>query len=460
MAILEGFRVRNYGVLKDVTLGRLWNYGNDPLTPITTVIGQNGVGKSVLLDSFGFLADSFKVDVEAACDERGGFNKIRSQGTKEPIAFDVYYREHKNVQPITYQVIIGDDQYGRPYVIQERLMQRQKGQKTGEPFTFLRLDNGVGVAWKGDNVGYQKSDFQHIKSIVISSSSEKEKEQFKTVETKKGSKLDDYKNRTEVPKQLDLLSFLQNEEFQLTEKIELEDPRKLGIATLGSLREHSRISAFRRFIEGWYLSYFTPDAARSLPLAGPQQHLNVHGDNLCNVVQYMEKNHSQRLETVLKKMADKIPGINKINTEESIDGRLLLSFNDKGFQEPFFAQQMSDGTLKLFAYLLLLEDPTPFPFLCIEEPENGLYHKLLEILVNEFREHATGLKGSPQVFITTHQPYILDALYPNEVWILSKGEDGYSNIHRASENPLIDNLVEEGLPLGGLWYSDYIDPRL
>ena len=37
---------------------------------------------------------------------------------------------------------------------------------------------------------------------------------------------------------------------------------------------------------------------------------------------------------------------------------------------------MSDGTLKVFAYLLLLEDPSPPPFLCIEEPENGLYHKL------------------------------------------------------------------------------------
>ena len=56
-----------------------------------------------------------------------------------------------------------------------------------------------------------------------------------------------------------------------------------------------------------------------------------------------------------------------------------------GFRDPFFAQQMSDGTLKVFAYLLLLEDPDPPPFICIEEPENGLYHKLLETLAREFR---------------------------------------------------------------------------
>ena len=81
---------------------------------------------------------------------------------------------------------------------------------------------------------------------------------------------------------------------------------------------------------------------------------------------------------------------------------------------------MSDGTLKVFAYLLLLNDPTPPPFLCIEEPENGLYHKLLETLAHEFREHASGQTGDSQVFITTHQPYFVNALDPKEVWILEK----------------------------------------
>ena len=162
---------------------------------------------------------------------------------------------------------------------------------------------------------------------------------------------------------------------------------------------------------------------------------------------------------MLKKIAEKIPGIHKIDTERTNDGRLLLRFNDKGFQEPFYAQQVSDGTLKVFAYLLLLEDPTPPPFLCIEEPENGLYHKLLETLANEFREHASGRRGNSQVFVTTHQPYFVDALEPQEVWILEKGEDGFSTIRRASDDPIVNNMVEEGLPLGGLWYSDYLDAR-
>ncbi|ETX03048.1 MAG: hypothetical protein ETSY2_34260 [Candidatus Entotheonella gemina] len=120
---------------------------------------------------------------------------------------------------------------------------------------------------------------------------------------------------------------------------------------------------------------------------------------------------------------------------------------------------MSDGTLKLFAYMLLLEDPEPPPFICIEEPENGLYHKLLESLVSAFREHATGGKHDPQIFITTHQPYFVDALSPEETWILEKQPDGFSAIRRASDDAIVKSMVEEGLPLGSLWYSDYLDAR-
>jgi predicted ATPase len=143
----------------------------------------------------------------------------------------------------------------------------------------------------------------------------------------------------------------------------------------------------------------------------------------------------------------------------SPDGRLLLRFNDRGFEDPFCAQQMSDGTLKIFAYLLLLEDPHPPPFICIEEPENGLYHKLLEVLAEEFRTHATGGRNAPQIFVTTHQPYFVDSLTPEETWVLEKQNDGFATIRRASDDKIVKAMVEEGLPLGSLWYSDYLDMR-
>lgn len=430
MAKIEGLRIKNYRSLKDITLGKLWNMQkSEPLTPMTAVIGKNGVGKSTLFDAFGFLADCLKTGVEEACDSRGrgGLQKIRSQGEEGSIEFEIYYKEDGNARPITYELTIDVDSTGRPYVQKERLRQRRKGQEKGRPFSFLILNEGKGVVWKGEREGKQidegKDDFDLLSLIET------------------------------------LLKGEDAEESRETEVVELDDKRKLGIATLGSLKQHPRVSAFRKFIEGWYLSYFTPDAARSMPLAGPQKHLNIHGDNLGNVVQFIEREHPKRFRSILDRIAGKIPGIDKIATEKTQDGRLLLRFNDKGFTDPFYAQQMSDGTLKVFAYLLLLEDPAPPPFICIEEPENGLYHKLLETLAIEFREHATGRKGGAQVFITTHQPYFVDALEPNEVWVLEKGKDGFSSIRRASDDPVVSNMVAEGLPLGGLWYSDYLDAR-
>ena len=421
MAKIEGFRITNYRALKDVTLGKLWNTQHaTPLTSMTAAIGRNGVGKSSLFDAFGFLADCLKLGVEEACDEqgRGGFDRIRSQGSEDPIEFQVYYRQETNSRPITYETAINVDDTGRPYVVRERLRQRRKGKSRGRPFSFLMMNDGRGVAWKGEAQGEQVD--------------EGEEAEFN-------------------------LDKFRQEESADTEIIELQDKRRLGIATLGALKQHPRISAFREFIEGWYLSYFTPDAARGLPLAGPQPHLNVHGDNLGNVVQFMEREHRDRFDGILRRIAERIPGIDRIDTKRSPDGRLLLRFNDRGFEDPFYAQQMSDGTLKAFAYLLMLEDPAPPPFICIEEPENGLYHKLLQTLAEEFRAHATGKKNAPQIFVTTHQPYFVDALTPDETWILEKGEDGFSTIRRASDDQIVKAMCEEELPLGGLWYSDYLD---
>jgi predicted ATPase len=408
MALIEGFRVRNYRALRDITLGKLsTQQQGEPLTPFTVVIGKNGAGKSTLFDAFGFIADCLSTDVETACDakQRGGFERMRSLGTNEPIQFEIYYRESKGERPITYELAINLDDSGRAFVESEVLKQRRKGQKHGRSYPFLRLHHGKGKVWAGEEA----------------------------VETAGG------------------------EEDRAQEDVELTDLRQLGIATLGTLKEHPRIKRFRDFLKGWYLSYFHPDAARSIPSAGAQRHLNIHGDNIGNVVQYMEREHKNRFQSILDRIAGKIPGIQSIRTDVTKDKRVLLQFNDGAFADPFYAGQMSDGTLKIFAYLLLMEDPDPPPFICIEEPENGLYHRLLDSLATELRSHASGKKNAPQIFVTTHQPYFVDALSPEEVWILEKAADGFSTIRRVSELELVQNLVNEGLPLGGLWYSNYLD---
>src|SRR5665811_401597 len=132
MARIEGIWIQNFRSLRDVIIGNSFNIpGLQPLTPLTAVIGKNGVGKSTLFDAFGFLADCLKNGVEEACDARGrgGFKEIRSRGVIGPIEFEIYYKEEGNARPFTYELTIDLDSTDRPYVQKERLRQRRVGQK-------------------------------------------------------------------------------------------------------------------------------------------------------------------------------------------------------------------------------------------------------------------------------------------------------------------------------------------
>ena len=400
MAQIEGIKISNYRALKDVTLGKTVDHDLEPLGRLAAIIGPNGCGKSTLMDAFDFIGDCLTIGVEEACEQshRGGFQRLHTRGQTGPIQFEIYYREDAKARPISYSLHIDLDDRGRPHVAYERLRQRRKGQKMGQPYSFLELTKGNGFVWAGE-------------------STDKEE----------GTKRDN---------------------------VRLEDTRKLGITTLGNLSDHPRIVAFREFLEGWYLSYFVPDVARGLPMAGAQKHLNRTGSNLANYVQFMERQEPKRFQNILVRIASKIPGVQKISTRQADDGRLLIQFDDRGYTDPFFAQDMSDGTLKLFAYLLLIEDPDPAPLIGIEEPENGLHHKLLEPLAVEMKKYTAQGKGS-QIFVTTHAPHFVDALHPRDVWILEKDETGFSSAVRASELEEANKLYAEGIPLGSLWYSDH-----
>ena len=61
----------------------------------------------------------------------------------------------------------------------------------------------------------------------------------------------------------------------------------------------------------------------------------------------------------------------EVNSKGQIlqNGQLVLEFFEEGFNEPFYSQKMSDGTLKLFAYYLLLHEKDARPLVFIEEPD-------------------------------------------------------------------------------------------
>ena len=404
MGKIEGVRIKNFGPLRDIVLGKtLSNQKGIALGNVTAIIGPSGNGKSTLADAFGFLADCLEVGVEAACDtkNRGGFLQIRSQGVDEPVKFELYYRESSKTRPITYELEIDEDSIGRPYVKEERL--RQRVEKRGWPLSFLFLQNGKGFAYEGKEGGADDSG-----------------------RTVSGEKVD----------------------------VELVDIRKLGIVTLGAMKQYERIEMFLNFLKSWYLCYFSPDAARTIQTVAPQPYLNRTGSNINNVAQYMYRENKKEFMKVLNDIQTKLPNIEKIEPVKFDNGQMMLKFWEKGFENAFYSPKMSDGTLKLFAYYLLLHESNPRQLVFIEEPENGLYHQYLKILADEIIK-SVGTGFSKQLFVTTHSPFFVNALNPDNVWVLTKGEDGFSTIKRASEYDFVKNLSEEGVLLGDMWYSKY-----
>ena len=152
MGKILGIAIKNYGLLKDVKMGQLYSDQTGvPLGNMVAIIGPSGSGKSTLTDAFGFIADALMTDVETACDanNRGGFDQLVSQGSSDPIHFEIYYKENSNSRPITYELTIGKDKFDRPYVKDERLRQRRPGNKSGRPLSFLYLVDGKGYAFEG-----------------------------------------------------------------------------------------------------------------------------------------------------------------------------------------------------------------------------------------------------------------------------------------------------------------------
>ena len=223
-------------------------------------------------------------------------------------------------------------------------------------------------------------------------------------------------------------------------KYALADPSILAIKGLGQFQEFRVVSEVRSLIENWHVSNLhVADIRRSID-DGYAEHLSPRGHNAALVARYLRQNHPEVFDQVLQAMGRRVPGIEAVEATPTGDGRLVLRFYDGSFRDPFIARHVSDGTTKMFAYLLLLRDPKPHPLLAVEEPENQLYPHLLRELASEFRNYA---KEGGQVFVSSHSPEFLNGVDLREVFFFSK-EDGFSKVVRPADDEHLRELANEG----------------
>jgi predicted ATPase len=392
--LIESVHLEKYRAFADVTLG-----GNQGLPRLAVLVGANGSGKSTFFDALGFLRDALDKDVTTAVMKRGGMKEVRSRGKAGPVVIEIKFRE--DGPRITYRLEV-DDQEGRPIVSREILKYRRGSH--GQPWHYLDFTNGKGTAVTNE-------------LAVVDDESQLERGDFT-----------------------------------------LDNPGILAIKGLGQMKEFPAVTAFRRLLENWHVSDFHIADARPTSEYALAEHLSSTGENLSQYAKWLYEQHRDRFDQVLDKMRKRVPGVDRVDAKEMEDGRLVLRFQDGSFKDPFIARFVSDGTIKMFAYLLLLHDPSPHPLLCIEEPENQLYPTLLGELAEEFRAYAT---AGGQVFVSTHSPDFLNAIKLDEIFHLTK-RDGYTVIQPAVSDEQLRALTAEGDLPGYLWNQGLftgVDPR-
>jgi len=387
---IEAIRLKNFRSFRDVTL--------KDIPPYCVVVGANGTGKSTLFSIFSFLRDAMTTNVTTAIGKLGGsrgLSEVRSRGTVGPIELELKMRSPLGAgtpKLITYELHI-DEEMGRPVVTREVLKYRRGSH--GKPWHFLDFNRGEGTA---------------------------------------------------VTNELDTIT---DESDLEREPHTLKGPDILAVKGLAQFQRFPAAMALGNLIENWHLSDIHITRARPEQEMGYAEHLSREGENLSLVVDYLFKHHRDIFNTVLDRLARRIPGIERVESKNTEEGRVLLKFQDHAFEDPFLARYVSDGTIKMLAYLVLLHDPKPHPLLCVEEPENQLYPSLLWDLAEEFRAYA--VRGG-QVFVSTHSPDFLNAVELDEVFWLVKHE-GYTEVRRAKDDEQIRAFVREGDQLGQLWKS-------
>ena len=361
--------------------------GLHKLPSMAIVVGANGSGKSTLFDLLSFLKEALKENVAWAVARRGGFRELVSRGESGPVTISANFRQ-KSGNLITYHLVITHEN-GQPIVDKEMLVVVNEP-AASKSLRLVHVSRGKGFArfWE------EESDSS--------------------------------------PTMRD---------------VELEDRSALAIKGLGQFREFRAAAELSALLEGWHVSDLHVDHARSTTDAGYAEHVSARGDNLAQVARFLYEHHPDRFRRVLEVMRARVPGISSVDVRPTEDGRLLLRFQDGSFQDPFIARYVSDGTIKMFAYLVLLNDPKPHPLLAVEEPENQLYPALLRELAEEFRDY--GRRGG-QVLVSTHSPEFLNGAKLDEIYWFVK-EDGFATVQRASDSKLLRDLYDEGDPPGALW---------
>jgi predicted ATPase len=384
---LHAVRVKNFGILGDVNLG--------PLGRVNVLVGPNGSGKSTLLRVIQFLGDAARLQLSAAVEAHGGFDRLRTRAsTTGEVAKTISIEIEATVTKHAHGGALDE------YSLFLEPFERMPVFSHHEFFKFKR------TAGKGRRITLDAGKL-HIED--------------------EGRK----------PRQMGL------------------DSEAFGLAVLpqlGAAEGSTEVKKLQELFTTFRVFDINAPAARRPADVRRQSPLQHDAANLAAFLAYLHDEHADAFTSLVADAREMVTGLTELRLRP-VGGAaeaVAVEIVDRGRSGVTPLSDASFGTVRALALLAMLYDPAPPLLTCIEEIDHGLHPHVFDRLVELLRRAS----DRTQFLVATHSPALVNRLRPEELIVCERdAETGLARIP-AIDVDEIRRIKEAGdLGLGELWFS-------
>lgn len=182
-----------------------------------------------------------------------------------------------------------------------------------------------------------------------------------------------------------------------------------------------------------------------------RSHLEEDGSNVALVLRTLLRDDEKR-RTFLNLARALLPFVDDLGVDRFAGESLLVKLQESYAEDTYLpASLLSDGTIKVVALLIALyfEDR---PIIAFEEPASNLHPKLISQLMQMMREASE----KKQIFITTHNPEVIRHVDLENLYLVSRDDDGFSQITKPNDSEIVRHFLKNDLGIDDLFADDLL----
>lgn len=190
---------------------------------------------------------------------------------------------------------------------------------------------------------------------------------------------------------------------------------------------------------------------KATPITGKAD-LEEDGSNLAIVLKNILENedNKRKLSNLVR---DVLPFVEDMSVEKLTDRSLLFKLREIYSKNQYLpASFLSDGTIYITALIIALYFDRK-PIIIIEEPERNIHPYLISRLVNMMKE----VSEEKQIIITTHNPEVIKHAGLQNIYLVSRNEEGFSTISKPSDKEEVRIFLENEMGIEELYVQNLLE---